>query len=85
MKILSMNFVNEADLPKRTRDTEGAKLAIEIGEQIKKIPAGKAISVKLSGVKKWHRYGIQKRLQRSGHKVKVTQINADTFAIFRVS
>lgn len=85
MKVLSVNFVNQSDLPQRTRDTEGNKVVAEIAEAVKKLTQGKALSLKLQGIKKWHRYAIQKKLQKSGLKVKVTQTSPDTIAIFRVS
>ena len=72
MKILSMNFVKEADIPDRTRNTEMAKWVQEIGEKVKSAPAGQGLAVKVDKAEKWHRYSLQRRLQKLGHKVTVT-------------
>jgi len=72
MKVISINFVKEADIPQRSRDTEASRFAEELGKKIKTLPAGQGLSLKVSGAQKWHRYALQKRLQKAGHKVLVS-------------
>lgn len=73
MKILSMNFVKESDVPQRTRESEGGKIAEQILLELKKVPAGHSLAIKASGAQRWERYQLQKRLQKRGAKVVVSE------------
>ena len=83
MKILSINFIKESEIPDRTRNTETAKYVSEIGERLKAAPAGQGLVIKVEGAQKWHRYSLQRRLQRAGHKALVSLTKDGNFLVRR--
>ena len=84
MKVISVNFVRESDVPVRTRQTEGAKFVADLAEQLKKCPQSQSLAIKVQGLKRWERYSLQKRMQKQGHKVNVTEKDGTLF-VTRVS
>ena len=74
IKVTSINFVKESDVPQRVVNTEFAAVVTEIAASVKKgIPKGQALSMKINGAKKYTRYQLQKRLQKQGLKVRVSE------------
>lgn len=83
LKVLSMNFIREGEIPARTRETENSKVYEQLIEQFKKVPQGSGLRFKVEKFKKHQRYQIQKALQNRGLKVIVVQIDDSTLAIQR--
>lgn len=84
MKITSVNFIKESEMKVPQRNTESAQLVASLMEKLKSAPAGHGVQIKASGIKKWQRYALQKRLQKAGAKCRVTQTE-EGFEIKRVS
>lgn len=73
IKITSINFIKESDVPQRVVNTEFSAVVSQVSDHLKKsrIPQGQAILLKIAGAKKYTRYQLQSRLQKNGHKVRV--------------
>lgn len=85
IKVASINFVKESEVPQRIVNTEFAKVVEEAAAAVKKgIPKDQAMSLKISGAKKYTRYQLQKRLQKMGHKVRVSERDG-TFFVARAT
>lgn len=82
MKIVSVNFVKEAELPQRAVNTELQTLADAIGTQFAKVPVGQAVSVKVDKLGKYTRYALQKKLHRAGHTLARVSTDTKTSTIF---
>jgi O-acetylhomoserine/O-acetylserine sulfhydrylase-like pyridoxal-dependent enzyme len=80
MKITSINFIDTANLPVRTkRNTENAKMVATILENLKKAPSGKSLVIAADSIAKYERYQLQKKLQEGGAQVLVsTGVHAQT-------
>lgn len=69
-KIISVNFVDAAQVPKVTqRETANARMVVTILDNLKRAPAGKHLLIDLEGLKGSTRYALQKHLQKRGEKV----------------
>jgi glutamate racemase len=73
MKVTSINFIDTANLPVRTkRNTENAKVVATILDNINKAPAGKSLVIACESIAKYERYQLQKKLQEGGAHVLVS-------------
>jgi hypothetical protein len=77
MKINSITLVDSSTIPRiQARNTQRAKETAEILVQLAKAPAGKAVAIDASDVKKYERYSMQKALQKAGaHAIVTSGIN----------
>jgi len=76
MKITSINFVKASDIPKSTKNTELSQVTAEIAENVRKAPAGQAVTVKLDSTKRWTSYALKRALSLR-HRMECQIVNAN--------
>jgi hypothetical protein len=62
MKITSINFIKEGEVPKQTKNTELSAVVAQIAEAVRKAPAGSAVTLKLDETKRWTAYALKRAL-----------------------
>lgn len=79
LKITSMNFVKESDVPTTIKNTELGGIVKFLLEKLNATPKGQALKFELSGAKNHTRFAIQRKLQKAGRKVSVSGTDGEFY------
>jgi hypothetical protein len=74
MNIVSFGgHIHAADVPRnRASNTAAQAQVTQIAEQLKKLPAGESLPIKVTDFGRFERYALQTKLQKRGEKVQLT-------------